>query len=65
MKAYDNLNEFPNYPKYVDAKIGILQDNLALIKGLLNFPCTNDNFNTAFQSFVKIIEIIPLMRVVN
>ena len=52
----------PTYPKFVEDKIDAMRKNFEIAKHLLNQRVSDDNFNSAFQSFYEIINTIPLLK---
>ena len=57
------LNNNPDYVKRVNESVAILHNHFIEIKKHLDQPLTDDNFNDAYQRFIKIFDIIPILKV--
>lgn len=61
MDFQQELTDYPGYVAHVNESLPLLLEYFTFIKALKDKPCTDENFNNAFQSFVKVFEIIPMM----
>lgn len=61
MDLEQDLNEYSGYINFVNESLPTLVEQFEIVKNLINKPCSDENFNTAFQSFAKIVQVIPLM----
>jgi hypothetical protein len=56
------IASYPGYAEHIHSSISELQGEFEATKKLLLKNLSDENFNAAFQSFYKIVRIIPLLK---